>query len=139
MDIKFCLLFVALCALLQKAESIKCYVCNNQLEPKCGATLELKGSEAKKYIEECEGETVACKKLESKDTYKETVLVTRSCFSANDTQIPSDFFTCSKLSQGISCYCKGARTGEPCNGAPATMTYISVTTTLLATILSQFI
>jgi hypothetical protein len=52
------------------AESIKCYVCNNQLEPKCGATLELKGSEAKKYIEECEGETVACKKLESKDTYK---------------------------------------------------------------------
>lgn len=67
----------------------------------------------------------------------EEVLVTRSCWSSNSTEVPSDFFQCSKLSQGRSCYCRDSKGDNPCNGAPTTLTSISMATAILSVILSR--
>jgi hypothetical protein len=43
------------------------------LDSKCGKTWEYSGTEGDKYLVKCVGNTVACRKLETTDTYKGTL------------------------------------------------------------------
>ncbi|XP_045176131.2 uncharacterized protein LOC123536776 [Mercenaria mercenaria] len=133
MEFKYNILFVAICAILHQADCLKCYSCNSLLEPKCGKTFELSGKEAASYVVKCQGENVACRKIESTDAHKEKMLVTRSCWNTTDDQLKQDFFECSNMGKGMACYCKGTDHGKPCNGAQPVLTYISIMMTLLST------
>ncbi|XP_060552825.1 uncharacterized protein LOC132714094 [Ruditapes philippinarum] len=123
------LVTVVACVVFQEVTSLMCYSCSNAEEPKCGKTWELSDKEAEKYVVNCTGYQAACKKIDTTDSNKGQLLVTRSCWSVSigtDVEMNSNFLDCTDIANlGTACYCKEAD-DKPCNGKQATLTYISL-------------
>ncbi|WAR05334.1 hypothetical protein MAR_020703 [Mya arenaria] len=123
--------FLAICLtviyLTRKVESLECYSCTSNEDPKCGVEFKYSGTAGDKYKAPCEGGTAACRKLVTQDAHKGAEMVVRSCWNASTVEnLDKDFLDCSTLmsSTGEVCYCQS----DSCNGAQ--LMYASLVTVL---------
>lgn len=110
---------VVICTLVKEGYALNCFNCTSVMDPKCGKTWGYSGSEGDKYLVKCEGNTVACRKLETTDSYKGQMLVVRSCWNSSSVEtLDDEFLDCNKMASiGKACYCnKDLDKGKPCNG-----------------------
>ncbi|XP_045207353.1 uncharacterized protein LOC123559525 [Mercenaria mercenaria] len=129
---------VVICTLFKEGEALKCFNCTSVLDSKCGKTWGYSGTEGDKYLVKCEGNTVACRKLETTDTYKGMTVVLRSCWNVSSVEtLDEDFLDCTKMASiGKACYCnKDLDNGKPCNGRQPLLAFVElIVSALLAAV-----
>lgn len=69
------MLYDYLVTISPSGHALNCFNCTSVLDAKCGKTWDFTGTEGDKYLVKCEGNTVACRKLETTDSYKGMALI----------------------------------------------------------------
>ncbi|KAL4228708.1 hypothetical protein ACF0H5_011751 [Mactra antiquata] len=124
-------------AFLGKGDCLQCYDCTNLQDKKCGVSWGFSGDEANDYIVECEGGTVACRKVQTTDTLKGEEMVIRSCWNSSGWEtLDEDFLDCRKMASiGKACYCNKDG-NKPCNNGQHLYAIMALISTAVATVLA---
>ncbi|XP_060577482.1 uncharacterized protein LOC132734706 [Ruditapes philippinarum] len=135
-------IIAVICGFIKEGNALSCFNCSSVLDSKCGKTWEYSGTEGDKYLVKCVGNTVACRKLETTDTYKGMTVVLRSCWNVSSVEdLDEEFLDCRKMASiGKACYCnKDLDGGKPCNGRQPLVAFAGlIISTVLAALCHLF-